>query len=351
MVCLIADQIRYVTTRKFKGDATTDEVFRTYDHEKRYIKRRRVGTGETFDPSAAMPLGFIGIQRNGTGISNLSSAMVSRASGRVSKNRLINYGKATDWDITKVARAATAAELVFTAVKENEDGAIAEYSDGGANEANNPILVGIEDIRDRWGPDAVGIAVSVGTARSDSLRRNSLWTFRGRVKKWHDELNDPEANHRRALDESQRDPTFDYFRFNARDNHALKVPLDEWKPRASARVRKAEDIGRITRTEIETKYIHWASQQDVQQRIHACAEQLVRDRRARSKQPEWERFATCAEYDCRVEACGTHRVFQNREDFQQHLVTKHQFSPHGKSLEREINKRQSVWKYRPKTGS
>ena len=288
------------------------------------------------------------LENRGTGFSGRSGASKSRRQGHQNIKRPINYGPATDWEIPEVARAATAAELFFPSVKKKEGDASVKYSDGGFSDANNPTMVGIEDIRERWGSHTVGTVVSVGTSRAPQSSPSTHWRFPGRVKNWTDRMTDPEPVHLRVLGESgKRDTGFPYFRFNADGDHALKIDLDEWKPRGSIG-RSPAILGAETRRTIEEQFNRWVGTQEAQDDLTQCAERLVGDRRRRMDRTEWERFATFVEYPCRIEGCtATPDVFHNVNEFHRHFVKWHPSAAGGRKFSAEVRRRRKMWEYPP----
>ena len=273
---------------------------------------------------------------------NLSSA--SQSAKPVARKRQIEKGP-KGWEIANVAGAAVAAPLFFPAIKSKEGNETVKYTDGGFSSANNPSWEGLEEITERWGKNSVGTVLSVGTARHDPQHPNKYWRMPGRVREWTDEMTDPTPVHKRVLDESKKGPGFPYFRFNAEGKYALKVQMDDWKPRSFGH--KAQDVGSKTKEYIEGQFERWVGQQEVQEQLQQCARQLVEDRRAMSQLPEWERFATCAAYPCRVAGCERDDVFESKEDFCRHLRAEHGYSDDDE-IAKKVKRSRELWRYRPR---
>lgn len=366
----ITNLLSFVTTLKTEADGETVALLRSYDHDKRSNSQQptplhsRAPTGSSAPKSyktgfSDQPVPTKGPHRSETGLTTRSTARKSGATNRLPK-RHINYGSATDWEVVQIARAATAAELYFPPVKVEEENA--RYSDGGFSDSNNPTMQGIDDIRERWGMHSLGIVVSVGTARHESLSQSKRWKIRGRVRKWTDRMTDPQPIHIRAKNESKDENFgFPYFRFTAKGDIALKIDLDEWKPRHRFRLSNSKPSGYKTTDEISDKFRRWLDNQYVQTKLTECAAELVEARRLRMKQEaEWERFAICAKYKCKVGGCEYVGDFSDKDTFSCHLEEKHpevfeeatnQHPRLDEQLLREkvIRERRTQWMYKPKS--
>ncbi|KAL9620247.1 MAG: hypothetical protein Q9160_005256 [Pyrenula sp. 1 TL-2023] len=316
-------------------------------------------------PASAPPKSrsFKNPSRNQTGLT-INSGGTASENKKNPPRRLVNYGDATHWELAQVAQAATAAELYFPPVTVKEQQNDVTYSDGGFSNSNNPTIEGIKDIQERWGDDMVGIVVSVGTARHEQPPKSKRWTFPGRVKEWADRMTDPEPVHIRAEELSDHNEFgFPYYRFTAMKDLALKITLDEWKPRPQSLLRnKRKAPGYKTMDEIDKMFLLWARDYTVQDQLNRCAEQLVQARKLRmQREAEWERFAVCAKYECGEQGCDEVGVFYNKDTFQAHIAEKHpclmeeMVEEHSKSMlnkkvlmEMIIKKRRKKWAYKPK---
>lgn len=285
-------------------------------------------------------------QRSDSGFTTRSSARRTQVIKKPIK-RFTNYGPATDWDIVRVARVATAAETYFRPVEDKEEGEKVTYTDGSFSHSNNPTIEGIEDIRERYGEQSVGIVVSVGTAQPQSSSQIKRRRFPGRRKEWSDTMIDPRLVHHRVKEES-RDNNFGfpYFRFNAKKDLALHVSLDEWEPRSRPFKPDLKTPGSETRAEMDRRFLEWVRQIAVQDQLDQCAKRLVESRRDRmTREAEWERFAICARYECNEVACFHDQAFFDKDKFYDHLRDQHPHLVGNDLFENVIKQRRKKWEY------
>ena len=221
-------------------------------------------------------------------------------------------------------------------------------TDAGFSHNNNPTQEGTNEIEWMYGTESIGIVVSVGTARRDEgyLKRGPL-AFKKKLKGIAQKATDTERVHIDMEKNSARDG-FPYYRLN--DPEGLKMELDEWEPKPGRF--DGKDSGSKTLDKIRTAFFKWALDNTVQ--IQRCAEELVECRRARSAPPpanraKWERFATGAEFICRVKGCEGQN-FENCEQFRQHLAQVHGATKE-KHFKQELAECRRDWRYQsaPKT--
>ncbi|KAJ4316975.1 hypothetical protein N0V94_005182 [Neodidymelliopsis sp. IMI 364377] len=244
----------------------------------------------------------------------------------------LNYGSREAMEIWQVARAATAAPLYFAALKLDNPYSTANmryyFSDGGFGPANNPCLLGIQELQKVHGSeehDNVGVVVSVGTAKADSSP-GGVNFFVDTVRQLTEEATN--ANTIAELVESIRQTN--YWRFN--DLVGLKMELDEWKPNWTFGSR--DKCGLTTLETIQNAFNAWALQDVNQTRIQDCARELVARRRARTASTHlWEQYATGAtRFRCKHRDC-TRTFYTFRDEFEQHFDKKHKGRPNAKEYE------------------
>ena len=272
--------------------------------------------------------------RRTTGTSSPASTDVStdlstpRKEGASSR---INYGKAQEFEIWQVARAATAAPLFFEPLKVEKartSGHIL-FTDGGFSHTNNPTRQAIREIEDLHGRSSIGTVVSVGTARRK--KEDNRFRMVRFLKSMAFDLSDPETIH----DDMQREQGFPYYRLNHPEG--LDIELDRWEPKGPF----SKDTGSQTITTISDAFAHWACQADTIKDLKRCAKTLVKCRWNRMHTPKWERYATGARYRCRFQGCDLEDFFDG-DKFKDHL------RGHGRSehnLDREVEHCRYCWKY------
>lgn len=314
------------------GLSGTLYLIRSYDHEKRNSPdTSRVGTG----------VSTMGTSRSNTSMINteLPSAHRSRHGDQNDGDR-VNHGKAQSFEIWEVARAATAAKWVFKPLEIKLPGSRGHvvFRDGGLGPANNPSQEAFYELEDLYGANAIGIAVSVGTARKEqNLKPNFFNSVPGAAKEFATSVTDPENIHRSIHKKFESDGV-PYFRIN--DPGMLGIEMDEWKPRRTFR---RSISGSKTLTTIENAFNAWIAEPDNQKLLRRCATRLVRSRQARMHTAKWERFATGARFVCRARRCDS-PDFLDRQSFANHLAEEHpkRLNTHGE--EEEACKRR--WRYR-----
>ncbi|MCJ1424450.1 hypothetical protein MMC29_002338 [Sticta canariensis] len=312
-------------------------LIRSYDHYERTSLDRvnRVGSGLSRLPRRPTGASARFSNRTNTGMSNISGP---RNSARKPPVRKINYGDAQDFEIWEVARAATAAPFYFDPLKIDIRGSSEHMilTDAGFGHNNNPTKEGTNEIEWMYGTKSIGIIVSVGTARRDEGNLKSR--FRSKVKEIAQKATDTEQVHSDMHTNSSKDD-FLYYRLN--DPDGLKMELDEWEPKPSRFNGKS---GSKTLQTIGIAFTKWAvNNNDYLQR---CAEDLVRCRRARSvNRAKWERYATGAEFTCRVLGCSSEN-FDNCEQFQEHLTRIHGVRKKD-PLKKEVSECRRDWRYQP----
>lgn len=325
---------RFVTTLKAQRDAkgnkknATMQLIRSYDCDRADGDSRRT------------------TQRSRSTHSKIDGHFQNRA--RVFP--LMKAGRADNFKIWEVARAATAAPYYFDPIEiKDGDNIINVFEDGGLGETTNPTEDGIDDIAIQEGHDAVGIVVSVGTARGqlghekDFILGKTKDKFKGTI--WN--ASDPERVHARVerKQDSGHYRNMKYWRLNpTTEDHLLDMALDAWKPKRSPRLKRVP--GSRTINDIKNAFSKWASQTDVQNELRECARQLVEQRRRRMQdEVKWERFSTLADYRCRLRPCELkHRTFTNLKDFVEHLKDDHEITREDVIKEYK-NKWSRCWRY------
>lgn len=212
------------------------------------------------------------------------------------------------------------------------------FKDGGFGTANNPTQEASNELEDLYGTNAIGIAVSVGTARKEeSMKPNFFNSVPGAAKEFAAVLTDPEVTHRSMQRKFEREGV-PYFRIN--DPGMLGIEMDEWKPRRTLR---SSGSGSKTLTTIENTFNAWIARPDNQNSLRTCATHLVLCRQARMHTAKWERFATGARFACQAKRCD-HADFLDRQSFADHLAEEHPDRLNTKGEEEEACKKH--WRYR-----
>lgn len=285
-------------------------LLRSYDHN---FKPSRRGTRQT--------------ERSYTGQRSNSGTGTTR-------RRFVNYGRATNFEVWQVARAATAAPWYFDELKVpirpgSHNHTL--FTDGGFDLTNNPTGQGVSEIKEATGNDSVGIVVSIGTARCDDGAGSSLVArLKGNIAR----STDPERIHQDMDGACRGEGGFSYHRLNAPGT--LDMELDEWLPRGT---------GKITLDKITNSFNGWAVHHLTNSNFRRCAKELVKRRRARTTDRAlWERYATGAKFTCDSQGCRM-EVFSNHNLFHEHLTRKHQISPN--ALDEETRRCKTEWTYQP----
>ncbi|MCJ1398485.1 hypothetical protein MMC11_001685 [Xylographa trunciseda] len=315
-------------------EVATTYLIRSYDHNLRKIKpnqlrQPRRGTTMTTNRSNT--------DRSGGAVSELPE--------RTKLSKSINYENAQEFEIWEVARAATAAPFYFEQLKIERPASRKHmlFTDGGFDYTNNPTKEGIREIREAYGIQATGAVISIGTARRDEpSRRKGLFPIISRVKGIVNKATDPEGVHRDVQRDSEREGAeFWYRRLN--DAGALKIDLDEWKPknhrfsRSGAALAGSETIDTITNS-----FNKWYREHGVGL-LQGCAEELVARRVARTENAEkWEQYATNAQYKCHYVGCEA--KFISQSGFRDHLVHTHNVPQD--TLDAEVRECRKQWHYR-----
>ena len=307
-------------------------LLRSYDH----VERDSPDLSRKATPRSTMHQ-----CRTDTNIS-LSSNAPPRRKERNKSEYKPNYGKASQFEIWKVARAATAAKFYFEPLRiEDRDGGFVEFTDAGLKRTNNPTQTGTQEIEDLHGSSSIGIVVSVGTARKlprDAKKANFFSTIPNAAREFANEANDPEDIHKTLQQDHDKDPRFPYYRLN--DPGGLQTELDEWLPKR--RMYNREDAGSKTIDDMNKAFSRWASEFETGQQLQECAEALVACRRKRMSTRRWERYATGSHYECRVRGCEPGDIF-DRTEFEDHLSKHHLLE--SDELEEEVNQCRKHWRY------
>ena len=138
----------------------------------------------------------------------------------------LNYGVAEEIEVTKAARAATAAPMYFDEANFTQRvgtrGQEFSFVDAGTSKLNNPTRVGLREIQTLPGRHTVGAVVNVGTSRSrpDPTSNSLVNLIKGLVGNATDTGIIAEEMEGLNLEH--------YWRYN--DDEGIDVELDECKP-------------------------------------------------------------------------------------------------------------------------
>ena len=332
-------ECRFVTTlRSSNGNGETFYLIRSYDHEKRS------------DPStSAAPTRQATSFTNRTDTGRTDISRLGEGGNGVRREKrerdTVNYGKAQQFHIWEVARAATAARFYFEPLKIFMPGYrdCILFEDGGFSYANNPTQEGTNELEDLYGNNTIGIIVSVGTARKDESKKEKkavFMTIPNEAKHIAANATDPEAAHKYMKRHSKNRESLSYYRLN--DPGRLDVKLDEWEPK---RTMFNKTSGSATLKNIRDAFGTWASDTEVGDQLRDCAAALVKCRRDRlGDEDKWERFATGARFTCRARGRCNAADFLSRTSFREHLMQEHGDWPNDKS---EVEKCKKTWRYKP----
>lgn len=311
-------------------DSATLYLIRSYDH---HLKRYPDGKSKN------TPNGTIAFSsRANTG---MSDGLVPEESEQRTQDHSRNYGKAQKFEIWEVARAATAALFYFEPLRVAVSGPAKHIilTDAGIKSANNPTQVGTREIEEMHGKPAVGIVVSVGTARHDERTKNKgLFPAVGKIKATIAEGADPEIVHRDVKDAA--DGRFPYYRFD--DPQGLNMEFDEWLPKRGPFTKT--ESGSKTLKEIQDAFNRWIAQDDnsVSNNFQKCADALVQRRiRRTANKDRWERYSTGAKFTCLFLGCE--ETFIHRKLFLEHLEQTH--AVEAGNLERRTKRCRKQWEY------
>ncbi|KAL8823072.1 MAG: hypothetical protein Q9191_006204 [Dirinaria sp. TL-2023a] len=253
----------------------------------------------------------------------------------------VNYGKAHQFEVMEVARAATAAKFYFEPFerKTRQSGKYVRFTDGGFSLLNNPTKEGIREIRSLNEHNKVNIVVSVGTARStrSDIKKCKIFSLRDAAYHLAHKTTDPEVIHNDMTEESTEGNIFHYYRLN--DSDGLDIPLDEWKPKRSFFIPE-KDAGSKTIKKIENAFNRWLANGNFED-LQNCAKKLVECRRERMDTPQWERYATGCTYTCRAPNCRT-QSFLHLDAFRSHVRDCHREMTHPEDRATEWRKQ---WEY------
>ena len=320
------------------GRSSELRLLRSYDHDKRDSPdhSRRV------TPRSTLRSG-----RTNTDMSTTTIAL-QRRGGRNRSLVHADYGKASQLEVWQVARAATAAKFYFEPLKiENARfrRGFTEFTDGGFGPTNNPAKAGKQEIEDLHGDDAIGIVVSVGTARKlkkDAEKATFFSTIPNSAREFAEQVTDPEATHKEMRRDYKRDHERPYYRLN--HPGGLKTELDEWEPKF--KMYNQKEGGAKTIHDIQTAFNDWAQQPHNTKQLQECAVDLVRCRRGRMYTSKWERYATGSHYVCPVRGCDPGDIFDRRL-FENHLKNQN-FRNHGfegDALKDALSRYRKHWRY------
>jgi len=283
----------------------------------------------------------MGTNRSNTGRANIELTRAQRRQdGEQNDRDRVNFGKSQTFETWEVARAATAAKWVFKPLEIKPTGSEGHivFKDGGFGTANNPTQEAYNELEDLYGTNAIGIAVSVGTARKEENLESTFFNaVPGLARESTALASNPEVIHRSMHRKFDREGV-PYFRIN--DPDRLGIRMDDWKPRRTIR---SSISGSKTLTTIENAFNSWIARPDNQNLLRTCATKLVECRQARMHTAKWERFATGARFVCQAKRCD-HADFLDRQSFADHLTKEHPDRPNTNREEEEDCRK--YWKYR-----
>ncbi|KAL8799034.1 MAG: hypothetical protein Q9182_006187 [Xanthomendoza sp. 2 TL-2023] len=215
-----------------------------------------------------------------------------------------NPDDSSEFDITQVARATSAAPSYFKSTEIHEH----RYYDAAMN-INNPSLEVYQEVSVlNKAHESVALLLSLGTGNA----KGSTIKAKRALQR---ELNDiSDIVHGRIIDASRGRLDFSYYRLDVQDG-LQDVRVDEWKPIAS---------GATTRARIELATTRYLQATDICEEIRACAVTLVHARSLRAQTMRWECYATGTRYRCPMPECQDRpRRFQNRTELMDHLQMEH----------------------------
>ena len=281
----------------------------------------------------------MGTNRSNTGRTNTGPARTLGGNGGEPNGRSRrNHGQAQKLEIWEVARAATAANWFFKPLKiKLPSGGHLLFKDGGFG-ANNPTQEAKYELEDLYGEKAIGIVVSVGTARKDEgdPKPSFFNAIPGMAKSLAAAVTNPETVHEIMERDFKRDKSC-YYRIN--DPGKLGIDMDEWKPRSTM----GNSIsGSKTLSTIENEFYRWMSSTENQRYLMDCATDLVECRQARMHTTKWPRFATGLRFVCQARRCDQ-AEFLDRESFAKHLADEHPERSNSKRQEENACGRR--WRY------
>lgn len=251
---------------------------------------------------------------------------------------------AHNFEIWQVARAATAGRKYF---RPQVLSGVKQYSleDAGLS-LPNPTKVGVDEIIAKHGREAIGVVVSVGTAKADEVENGSAdQTLISSAEGALQIVTDPEPAHREVQKEAAREG-FPYFRLNPEEpDHLLKIVFDEWKPKRMTNGRKP---GSDTLSEMKRAFNRWYTP-EIEDQFRACANELVARRRERAdgdvegNKEKWERYVEGVHFECQHPQCPQDRQYTRRDEFEQHFVVRHGRRP---TLKADVESAKQVgWRY------
>ena len=326
---------RFVTTLKTDSSKTNAEVYliRSYDH----IKPTSPGQSRQTTRRTTTLGSYSSTLRT-----NDLTAPAGSQGRRGRQRRNINHEKAQDFDIWQVARAATAAPHYFEPliIPTSKPAESLCFEDGGFNYTNNPTGEGVREIEEAKGHDAIGVVVSIGTARADmSHSKRALFPIILWVKEIVQRFTSPETIHEETEHSAKR-WGFPYYRLNS--PNSLQVELDEWEPKRS---RMGAPSGSITIKTITDVFNTWANHWKTREMFDQCATELVACRKARlGDEAKWERYARGSVFICAIRGCSMEgQEYYNRDNFRKHLIQDHELEQAG--LDDKIRECSSFWEY------
>ena len=329
--------------KKSESDSLSEKPYliRSYDYEPSYTPdQSRKNTPRS--------------TRVGTGGSRFTTNGGAHNSKKSQPLREINRGRAQDFEIWEVARAATAATTYFEPLEiQSENGGMMIFTDGGFDLNNNPTMEAKAEILNLYREEQpVGVVVSVGTARKardPNKKRPWYKSIPGLTEDLGDKATNPEKYHediQREVNEFHKARgfhKFPYYRLN--DPGGLDIELDECKPHKGLLHKEG---GSTTFGDIETAFAKWFSVWTNSHKLQQCAEDLVDCRMQRSQSERWEQHATGCEIRCQVKGCDSEsRNFKNSEKFRKHLRDAHDFVEK-QHIEDEVLGSRKPWRY-PRT--
>ena len=245
------------------------------------------------------------------------------------KEKHIKSLNASDQPLWKIGRATSAAPTYFEAMEIGDE----TFKDGGLKQANNPVRLAYNEVKQMHWRHEPRLIISIGTGikpareeidedhlfenirevwRDNKVFKRAILNSETQHEDFHNYLG---VVNKDLADEDK----VKYFRFNVPagvppEFNITDIKLGEWKGKEGV-----ETIHKMT--DAVREYV--GTQEE---RLENCAKELVRIRRQRQRTERWERFALHLVYCCPETGghCGG-RLFDSRLKLRQHAVRTHGF--------------------------
>lgn len=267
-----------------------------------------------------------------------------------------NHGDAPNLPIWQVARATSAAPGYFSPIKINKGNGSdprdrIRFKDGGFG-TNNPTKEAYYDIVDKHGGQSkIGLVLSIGTgktsldlfARKSGHWNNTIANFKAATKlpsrtlKAHDDM--------LRLAENDGEELFPYYRFDGGESLG-ELAIDEWKSHHFTKLTgHSDERGYKTIKKIEDGTEDYLQNPEVQRDLVACAKDLVRRRRLRTRDvSKWDRYASASYYECDLKGCEARRI-KTSQEYAEHIKSQHGIQVADSVLEKRMQSSRRCWIY------